>query len=161
MEWIGEALSGRSGHAAAWQLLERLYTQTTGEAMPRVVRSPGGKPCFVDSPWHFSLTHTKNYAFAVLHTAPVGIDAEELGRRVSEALPERVLSPAEYGQYEAAPDKSRAFITLWVLKEAAAKCGGKGIQYPENQTNFQLNDPRVREHLGCLVAIVTEESNAV
>ncbi len=161
MHILGEALLGRSGHEAGRQLLERLYFQVTGEALPEIAIAPGGKPCFVGSPWHFSISHTPRHVFVALHTAPVGIDAEELDRSVSDKLPSRVLSASEFAQYAAAPDKSRAFLTLWVLKEAAAKCSGKGIKYPENTTNFSLSDPRVREYLGCLVAVVTEENDVI
>ena len=65
-----------------------------------------------------------------------------------------MLSPAEYTQYEAAADKNRAFLTFWVLKEAAAKATGEGIRGFPNKTDFSLDDPRVREIDGCLVAVV-------
>ncbi len=158
MHIFGEPLAGRSGHTAGRQLLERLYRQITGEAMPPIVLARGGKPGFARGPWYFSITHTKHYVFVALALEPVGIDGEELGRQVSEQLPRRVLSQAEYAEYQQAEDKSRAFLTFWVLKEARAKCSGRGLRYPENQTNFTLSDPRVQEQLGCLVAVVTEES---
>ncbi len=89
------------------------------------------------------------------------MDAEELGRRVSPALARRILSPGELAQYEAAPDKPRALLTFWVLKEAAAKRSGTGIRYPHNHTNFSLSDSRVQECGGCLIAIITEEAYAL
>ena len=54
----------------------------------------------------------------------------------------------------AATDKSRALLTFWVLKEAAGKCSGQGINANPNQTAFTLDDPRVTEQFGCLVAVI-------
>ena len=45
-------------------------------------------------------------------------------------------------------------MTFWVLKEAQAKRTGLGLQGFPNHTHFDLNDPRVWEWDGCLVAMV-------
>lgn len=150
----GEALDGPSGHEAGRALLARLYRQHFGEEMPEILTEPGGKPYFATGNVHFSITHTKGHVFCGLADRPLGIDAEELTRPVKPSLAKRVLSPAEYTQYEAAADKNRAFLTFWVLKEAAAKATGEGIRGFPNKTDFSLDDPRVREIDGCLVAVV-------
>ena len=49
-----------------------------------------------------------------------------------------------------------ALLTFWVLKEASAKLSGRGLRGYPNDTNFLLNDSRVREIDGCLVAIFSE-----
>ena len=86
----------------------------------------------------------------------MGIDAEELDREVRLALADKILSPGERAQFDAAGDKRRAFLTFWVLKEAAAKLTGEGLRGYPNDTSFSLNDPRVREIDGCLVAVMEE-----
>ena len=86
----------------------------------------------------------------------IAIDAEELDRPVNPRLAERILSPREKAQLDAAADKTRALLTFWVLKEAAAKLSGEGLRGFPNYTNFSLDDPRVREIEGCLVAILRE-----
>ena len=86
----------------------------------------------------------------------VAIDAEELNRRVNLSLSEKILSPTEKAQFDAADDKNRALLTFWVLKEASAKLSGRGLRGYPNDTAFSLDDPRVRELEGCLVAILTE-----
>lgn len=151
------ALDGRSGHEAGRALLAQLYRQATGEDLPAIAIAPRGKPYFENSPWHFSITHTKAHAFCVLSAQPVGIDAEELNRKLDLALAEKVLSPGEMAQYAAAEDKRRALLTFWVLKEAAVKASGEGLRGYPNKTDFSLDDPRVREMDGCLVAVITEE----
>ena len=149
-------LNGCSGHHAGRLLLERLYRQAVGTELPRIQLSSRGKPYFEESPWFFSISHTSRHAFCVLSHAPVGIDAEELDRPVRLSLAERILSPAELPRFSQADDPHRAFLALWVLKEAAAKCSGLGLTGFPNKTDFSPDDPRVREWNGCLVAIVTE-----
>lgn len=150
------ALDGRTGHEAGRALLAELYRRETGEALPPIVISPRGKPFFADSPWHFSISHTRKHAFCVLDRENIAVDAEELDRPVNPRLAERILSPGEKKQFEAAADKTRALLTFWVLKEAAAKLSGEGLRGFPNHTNFSLDDPRVREIEGCLVAILQE-----
>lgn len=150
------ALDGRTGHEAGRALLAELYRRETGEALPPIVITPRGKPFFADSPWHFSISHTRKHAFCVLDRENIAIDAEELDRRVNPRLAERILSPREKEQFEAAADKTRALLTFWVLKEAAAKLSGEGLRGFPNHTDFSLDDPRVREIGGCLVAILRE-----
>ena len=137
-------------------MLAELYRRETGEALPSIVISPRGKPFFADSPWHFSISHTRKRAFCVLDRENIAIDAEELDRRVELRLAERILSPGEKKQFEAVADKIRALLTFWVLKEAAAKLSGEGLRGFPNHTNFSLDDPRVREIDGCIVAVLRE-----
>ena len=150
------ALDGRTGHEAGRVLLAELYRRETGEALPPIVISPRGKPFFADSPWHFSISHTQKHAFCVLDRENIAIDAEELDRRVNPRLAERILSPGEKAQLDAAADRTRALLTFWVLKEAAAKLSGEGLRGFPNHTDFSLDDPRVRETEGCVVAILQE-----
>lgn len=149
-------LEGRSGHEAGRALLARLYAQTVGKPMPPIVTGPWGKPAFADGDWHFSISHTRKHAFCVLARENVAVDAEELDRRVNLSLAEKILSPGEKAQFDAAADKARALLTFWVLKEAAAKLSGRGLRGYPNQTNFSLEDPRVQERDGCIVAIMKE-----
>lgn len=148
------ALDGQSGHEAGRALLRQLYREETGQPLPPVLVAEGGKPYLENSPLHFSITHTRRHAFCVLSEVPVGIDAEELDRKCSLALAGRILSPGERAQFDAAGDKHRALLTFWVLKEAAAKLTGQGLRGYPNHTDFSLDDPRVTEQDGCLVAIL-------
>ena len=148
------ALDGRTGHEAGRALLAELYRRETGEALPPIVISPRGKPFFADSPWHFSISHTQKHAFCVLDRENIAIDAEELNRRVNPRLAEKILSHREKAQLDAAADRTRALLTFWVLKEAAAKLSGEGLRGFPNHTNFSLDDPRVTEMDDCLVAVI-------
>ena len=149
-------LAGRTGHEAGRQLLAELYRAETGEDLPQILITERGKPYFIDSPWHFSISHTPKRAFCVLSRNNVAIDAEEPDRKVRGKLAEKILSPSEKAQYDAAENKERAFLTFWVLKEAAAKLSGEGLRGYPNHTTFSLDDPRVTELDGCIVAVMEE-----
>ena len=149
-------LNGRTGHEAGRALLEALYREETGEPLPAISIGEWGKPFFADSKWHFSISHTKKHAFCALSMENIAIDAEERDRRIHPALAEKILSPMEKTQFDAAADKNKALLTFWVLKEAAAKLSGRGLRGYPSDTAFSLDDPRVRELDGCAVAILEE-----
>lgn len=157
MKLLSRKLAGQNPHEAGLSLLEELY----GKPLPEIRRTALGKPYFVDCPLHFSVSHTKNHVFCVLSKNPVGVDAEELDRNICLDLAEKILSPTELEQFYRAENPRHALLTFWVLKEAEAKCTGKGLPVYPNHTAFSLNDPRVREIDGCLVAVIEENCDAV
>ena len=154
MKIAGEALNGRSGHEAGRDLLERMYREETGEALPEIAVAERGKPYFVNSPLHFSISHAKHHVFCALSDRPVGLDAEEMDRKADLRLAERILSASEKRHFDAAADKQACLLRLWVLKEAAAKLTGEGLRGFPNHTEFDPNDSRIMEMDGCYVAII-------
>ena len=148
------ATAPKQGHEDGRRLLQQLFETHVGGEMPPIAIGERGKPYFEGHPIHFSITHTPNHVFCALSHRPIGIDAEELNRKFSLRVADKILSPTEKAQLEAATDKSRALLTFWVLKEAAGKCSGQGINANPNQTAFTLDDPRVTEQEGCLVAVI-------
>ena len=149
-----EELNGLSGHEAGRKLLRQLWQTHIGGEMPEIAIADRGKPYFVGSNWHFSISHTKRRVFCVLSEVPVGMDAEEIDRDINLHLADKVLSPSEREQFEAAEDKRIALLKFWVLKEAAAKFTGEGIRSFPRHTSFSLDDPRVTERDGCLLAVI-------
>ena len=152
-------LNGQSGHDAGLQLLEQTYREATGKDLPEILRTDRGKPYFADDTLHFSISHTPKHVFCALSGNNVGIDAEELDRKVNWNLAEKILSPGEKAQFDAAEEKSRALLTFWVLKEAAAKLSGEGLRGYPSHTNFSLEDSRVTEIADCLVAVLEEKGD--
>ena len=154
------ALNGLNSHVAGQLLLRQMYEAHTGEEMPDIGTMHRGKPYFLTGDLHFSITHTKNTVFCALSDSPVGIDAEELTRKVSPSMAEKILSPDELAQYQALEDpeeQNLALLRFWVLKEAEVKCSGLGLRGYPNHTNFRLDDPRVQVMDGCLVAVIRQE----
>ena len=156
-------LNGLDSRVAGKLLLAQMYEELTGEEMPPIEKASRGKPYFPGSDLHFSITHTKSTVFCAISDKEIGIDAEELTRKVSPALAEKILSPYEYAQYEALPaeEKNLALLRLWVLKEAEAKCSGLGLRGYPNHTRFDLDDDRVQELAGCLVAVICGDNPQV
>lgn len=144
------------GHARGRALLEQMYRDMTGQAMPPLDTTPRGKPYFSQGTLCFSISHTRKHVFCVMDQVPVGIDAEEADRKIDLRLAQKILSPGELAQYQKAKDKRKALLTFWVLKEAAAKCSGQGLRGYPAHTDFSLEDPRVKEIDGCLVAVIKE-----
>ena len=158
------ALNGLNSRVAGQLLLKAMYEELTGEEMPDIAKMPRGKPYFLTGDLHFSITHTKNTVFCALSDVPVGIDAEDLTRKVNPSLAAKILSPAEFAQYEALEDaqaKNQALLRFWVLKEAEVKCSGLGLRGYPNHTDFSLDDPRVQEMDGCLVAVICQEDAVI
>jgi len=153
-------LNGLTGHEAGRMLLKALYRDATGEDLPQIETTTRGKPYFPDSPWHFSISHTKRHAFCVLAKENIAIDAEEEDREIHLKLAEKILSPGEREQFDAAQNKREALLTFWVLKEAAVKLSGEGLQGFPRDTNFSLSDPRVTRMHNCIVAIMKENDHA-
>ena len=154
-------LEGQTGHEAGRQLLAELYRQETGEDLPQIRTTDRGKPYFPGSPWHFSISHTPKHAFCVLSENNIAIDAEEADRQIKLRLADKILSPMERQQFDAAFDKRLALLTFWVLKEAQGKYSGKGLAGYPNHMEFTLPDPRVREIDGCLLAVIEEEDHVI
>lgn len=152
---LGEKLDGRDGRQVGRELLAKLYTQTTGEPLPEISVTSNGKPYFADSKWHFSISHTKQYAFCALSQKNIGLDAEEKGRKVSETMVEKFASCSEKSRL--GEDPQDAFLRLWVLKEAYAKLTGRGVGNWLKNTDFDPFDQRIQEIYGCYVAVLEEE----
>ena len=157
----GRKLEGLNGHAAGRALLRDMYQRYAGGEMPDIAIAERGKPYFVDNPWHFSISHSKAHVFCALSKRNIGIDAEELNRKVNLKLAEKILSPKEKMQFDAATDQRLALLQFWVLKEARGKLTGEGIKGYPNDTEFTLPDPRIREMQGCLVAVMEEENDVI
>jgi len=150
------SLEGETGHDAAWRLLQQLYQDRTGHQLPPTAVTERGKPYFTAGTLHFSISHTKNYAFCAIAPVNLGIDAEEMDRPIKLSLAEKILSPAEMERFHAAEDSRAALLRLWVLKEAAAKRSGEGLRGYPNDTDFSPEDSRIYEIDGCYVAVLTE-----
>lgn len=150
---------GRNGHDVGRELLEILYRMETGQSLPAVKITPRGKPYFVDSPLHFSITHTPRHVLCALSRCNIGIDAEEADRIVRPTVYARILSPTEKNRVDQFSSPNEAVLRLWVMKEAEAKLSGDGLQGFPNHTDFFPDDPRVHIWDGCIYALFQEDEN--
>ena len=155
------AITEETGHEAGRKLLAQMYAKYIGSPLPEIRTAPRGKPYFLDSPWHFSISHSKRHVFCALSRKRIGIDAEEIDREVNLMLARKILSPMEQTQFAHVQDPRLALLTFWVLKEAQAKMTGEGLRGFPNQTEFMLTDPRVRQMENCLVAVIEEDDHVI
>ena len=155
MKLASMELSDLSGHEAGRVLLEKLYREQTGQQMPSIAVTDRGKPYFPDSDLHFSISHTPQRVFCLLSDHPVGLDAEQMGRKIDLKLAEKILSPTEKSRFDAAADKQATLLKFWVLKEAYAKLTGRGWGSYLYETNFTPAD--VKEIDGHYVAVLEEK----
>lgn len=149
-------LNGSDGHSEGRALLAEMYHKKTGNPLPKILTGARGKPYFEDGSCHFSISHTKRHVFCVLADHPIGIDAEEKDRKIDLRLADKILSPTEKVRFELAENKQECLLKLWVLKEAAGKCSGDGINGYPVHTDFAPDDPRIQEIDGCFVAVVED-----
>jgi 4'-phosphopantetheinyl transferase len=127
------------------EALEKDYTIT---GLPTFVENEHGKPSLQEYPdIHFNLSHCHNIVACAVDNAPVGIDAEDLGR-YSECVARYCMNDDEMSQIGTS---DIIFTRLWTQKEAVFKLQGTGIRdnikdilLPQNLTNIKI---MTEEHL--------------
>jgi phosphopantetheinyl transferase len=95
---------------------------------------PSKKPFIKDGDWHFSVTHSGNYAAAIIsRSSNVGIDMELPNSKIL-ALKSKFLSDAEISELSAVARDEITQLTIgWSIKEVLFKWYGLG------QMDFRLN----------------------
>ncbi len=94
-------------------------------------------------PIEFNVSHSGALAliaFTARHA--VGVDVEEIGRRVSdEKIAERFFSPDEVARLRDLPEADRrvAFFRCWTRKEAFIKAHGDGLSLPLDSFSVTLD----------------------
>jgi 4'-phosphopantetheinyl transferase len=98
----------------------------------------------------FNLSHSdKVVMMGVAHDAELGIDVEDLQRKVSLDIATSYFSADEVRQLHALPParQSRRFLEFWTLKESYVKAQGKGLSIPLDTFGFDLSaDDRLVAH---------------
>lgn len=89
--------------------------------------SENGKP--VADSLFFNVSHAGDYVVGVLSDCEVGCDIEKITSAPLE-IAEQYFNVTECEYIKSAEDKSRAFFTLWTLKESYMKMTGRGMSLP-------------------------------
>ena len=118
---------------AAWSLLAEGLRMLGMEKLPEVRFDPSGKPRFIDSSLHFSLSHSGRFAAVLISEEPCGVDIELVRPEVAERLRERCLSDGERA-------RGCDFFEIWTEKECIAKLDGSGMT--AHPGNIDTLDPR-------------------
>ena len=121
----------RRRSVAAWLLLRQMLAERglDADSLP-VGENEFGKPAFdPELGVHFSLSHAGERVMAAVSDRPVGCDVERIAP-FDEAVARECLTDEELARIERASpgsDRDRAFIRLWVRKEAYVKALGRGF----------------------------------
>ncbi len=102
-----------------------------GERAEEIKTGEHGKPYLEDAAFHFSLSHSGEYAVCAFSDAPIGVDLQQ----VRETIPRqtsRILTDAERTYLDALPEGERnlVFYRLWARKESLLKWDGRGLRLP-------------------------------
>lgn len=89
-----------------------------------------GKPFLPDYPgFHFNLSHSGTIALVAVAWAPVGVDVEQVERKVDyTVLAERFFHERERQAMLSGADSRKAFFDIWTAKEACLKATGVGLR---------------------------------
>ncbi|WP_063857157.1 MULTISPECIES: 4'-phosphopantetheinyl transferase superfamily protein [unclassified Kitasatospora] len=91
---------------------------------PDCARDDHGKPYLAEHPEaQVSLSHGRGVVAAAAGLHPVGVDVEQSSGGTAAEVMERVLSAGELRRVREHADPDRAFLRLWVRKEAMVKLG--------------------------------------
>ncbi|MES4905976.1 MULTISPECIES: 4'-phosphopantetheinyl transferase superfamily protein [unclassified Streptomyces] len=126
------------GRFVASRLLLKHLVAAVSDTAPEAVRlayEPGGRPyalCAGAGRVELSLSHTGDLLVAgVSRRGHIGVDVEAAGRPMRYAdVGRRLCAPAERAALAglAEPERERALLRLWTLKEAYTKALGRGMR---------------------------------
>ena len=139
-EWSSRATSSFGGtdtestiaeNTVSWRNIDfsRLIEGIPAPQSLTVAYESKGKPYIFHMPWHYNLSHSRDYVALAISDAPVGIDIQEK-RPYTDSLVKRFFSEAEAAAYEGlfpATDRETLFYTFWCRKEAYGKLLGTGL----------------------------------
>ncbi len=122
---------------------DRVRCLCAGAALDRALQTVGlrektaiiklgehGKPQLAEHPeWHFSLSHSGEWAVCALSDSPIGVDVEQCRAKDYMALAQRFFSPTEQEQLRQCQENEcqALFFQLWTQKESLLKAVGVGL----------------------------------
>ena len=126
----------KQGADIVWQrktgkdLLTRVLRTWLGDDkfVPNVKQSGSGKPYLVNSDLYFNISHSNRYVVCAIGEEELGIDIQFHKNKNVDKIAARIMSVAEWQEYQSAGDKSKFFFDLWAKKESYIKYTGEGIR---------------------------------
>lgn len=117
-----------------WMALER---NGLADQKENIKYGKYGKPYLEGIDFHFSLSHSGEYAVCAYSDRPIGADLQ----RIKDKIPDhtnKILSEAEKGYLESRTGHERTidFYRLWSRKESLLKWDGRGLGLPMQELSF-------------------------
>lgn len=136
--FLGISHEDRKIQSVAARVLVKHLLQQWDMTYWGIGKNAAGQPWLVDTNYYVSVSHTKNYASAILHAhSPVGIDMEPVKEKLQYVMP-RILTPDEW---QAARTDIEKLGVYWCAKEALYKLHGrKQLSFREHihLKNFEM-----------------------
>lgn len=112
-------------HALLNRAVSEIYPDKPLPVMP--VADEYGKPhLFIDNrEFHFSISHSGDYAVCAINDSPVGVDIETIGKG-GDSIANHFFAKAELKYIRDA----ESFYHIWTLKESFLKVVGLGMKLP-------------------------------
>lgn len=89
-----------------------------------------GKPYISGMPdFHFSISHSGDYALCVWDFCEIGADLQCMDREIRNNLARKFLTEKEYKRYAglSGQEQKKEFYRVWAIKESFCKLTGKGL----------------------------------
>ena len=129
-------------------LLLRFAMEKSGQEnrLSDIELSVYGKPYLKDTDFHFSLSHSGEYAVCVYGDVTLGTDIQ----RIKEKMPmhtKKILSEDEmlYLNSMDERDKTKAFYHIWARKESLIKWDGRGLRIPLHTISCIMENKMVEQ----------------
>lgn len=121
-------------------LVIALEKQERKESLDMISFGEYGKPFFPNANFHFSLSHSGEYALCAVSDVPIGVDLQKIKEKIP-ANTKKILSKEEeqYLQRCANAQKIELFYRLWARKESLIKWDGRGLRLPLSEISFVQN----------------------
>lgn len=124
-------------------ILLRIALEKTGlgDKIDHIQTALYGKPYLQQEDFHFSLSHSGDYAVCACSHAPIGADLQQIKEKIPLRT-RKILSTAEVAYLKKLPDTERiqAFYRLWAMKESLIKWDGRGLRLPLEELSFVQGD---------------------
>ena len=133
-------ISGRLSLGAGILLSIAMKRKGLYEKRNEIKISKFGKPYLEGADFHFSLSHSGNYAICAFGKNPVGADIQIIKKKMPKHT-DRILSNTEKEYLQSLDESERivAFFQLWARKESLIKWDGRGLRLPLQEISFVQN----------------------
>jgi phosphopantetheinyl transferase len=122
-------------------LLQEILQDKTERKQLKVLKQPNGRPYIDDLGWNFSMSHSGDYAAALLSkTGSVGVDIELISERIKK-IARKFINDYEWQYLEGENDLYTMYL-IWSAKESIFKWFGDGsVDFKKHmQVFFPINE---------------------
>jgi phosphopantetheinyl transferase len=103
-----------------------------------IINEPNGKPKFLSSTLHLSVSHSKESVCMGISKSPIGLDIEGIGPRILR-VKEKFVNQKEMALYSI--ESQEDLTILWTIKESVYKlCNIQGLSFKNDIIAYQRSN---------------------